>query len=383
MKTLFLTKPAHLLKHGRIGHQINYTPSNDIKKWLGKFTKNTGNLVHNDAITEILGSENSSRGQVDELIKECGDIEQFRRIVNNNYDRVVVSLANNLRPGYECKSLCKALEQIDIPIHIFGLGLQSAIDYNTLSESNKRFLDIANNKALTLGVRGEYTESFLHRNGINKAQALGCPSMFAYERNVQSVDFSNHNIYSYDRIFSAGHINKTHFPSSQIKENRATRLIDIFSKLSPQHCSYILQDEPHTYEEMREVIIDNSCGKLNSEVIDYLTSKFNMNIPFHDFYMFNETQSWRTLASTYDLYIGDRFHGGVVALQTGKPAYFLGNDLRLKELCEFFNLPLATPHAFKTSVNGTFKTEMSKAHENFKRTYAKRLANFKSAIANI
>ncbi|WP_392342680.1 polysaccharide pyruvyl transferase family protein (plasmid) [Phaeobacter sp. BS23] len=46
----------------------------------------------------------------------------------------------------------------------------------------------------------------------------------------------------------------------------------------------------------------------------------------------------------HDVYIGDRFHGGVAALQAGQPTIFLKHDNRVAELTEHFGL-LSAEHA--------------------------------------
>ncbi|WP_368413472.1 hypothetical protein, partial [Dongia sp.] len=80
----------------------------------------------------------------------------------------------------------------------------------------------------------------------------------------------------------------------------------------------------------------------------------------------------------HDVFIGDRFHGGVAALQVGLPTAILFKDLRVKELSEFFGVPHTTVDKACTMGIEAFMAEfMSEQRINaFLETYRLRLKNF-------
>ena len=60
---------------------------------------------------------------------------------------------------------------------------------------------------------------------------------------------------------------------------------------------------------------------------------------YMSFYYFDTVSAWRQHCSTHDFYLGDRIHGGVITLQAGKPAVFVHNDARVKELAGKLGAP--------------------------------------------
>ena len=72
---------------------------------------------------------------------------------------------------------------------------------------------------------------------------------------------------------------------------------------------------------------------------NYLAAHGVEPVPFRDYWHFRDARSWRMLAEKTDFYFGDRFHGGVVSLQVGKPALFVYRDLRVEELTTHIGAP--------------------------------------------
>ena len=89
------------------------------------------------------------------------------------------------------------------------------------------------------------------------------------------------------------------------------------------------------------------CGPVSAaSAAHWLTEQAGSPIRFQRYYYFHEAGAWRQAALRHDVYIGDRFHGGVAALQAGVPAIFLSHDNRVAELTEHFGLPHLTTRAF-------------------------------------
>ena len=83
---------------------------------------NTGNLVFSQSVYRLLsvaGNDLSTSG----LAKTAASK------INDNYDHVVIPLANAFRPGYTTlEALADLIEQLTIPVTVVGVGAQASID---------------------------------------------------------------------------------------------------------------------------------------------------------------------------------------------------------------------------------------------------------------
>ncbi|MDN6292885.1 MAG: polysaccharide pyruvyl transferase family protein, partial [Tetragenococcus halophilus] len=363
----------------------NRLPSS-LNKWGKDYFKNSGNLVHFEAITGIAGNPHTSVQQnLRQLANNFDNLKDFSKWVKQNFDGVVLSCANDLRSNVEREALNRYIEALDVPIFAFGLGLQDNIKMNELTKSNQRFLSLLNEKASIFAVRGEYTNDFLHSNGLTNSVALGCPSLYLYPDNLRSLSFDNDKfVIENSRIMTGGYLSP-----AVLKENtRTSRLIEIldtFKRDKGSYVSYVLQNElQHLPLDNSAPIYSSATSRVNPDSINSIVEKL-LDIkksPINSYYLFNDVNAWRTLASTKDFYLGDRFHGGVTALQSGVPACFLGNDLRLKELCEFFNLPFVTPASLTEDVYGVLEKTLENSSgfvKNYNEKYSKFISTCKAA----
>lgn len=141
---------------------------------------NAGNLIFSDAVHKMLYTEGaeitSNRFVVDPSAADR---------INEEYDVFVVPLANAFRPSFErhLRTLTELIERLTIPVVVFGVGAQSGLDYNPerlapLERTVKRFAAAVLDRSPSIGVRGEFTESYLNSLGFTDVDVIGCPSMF-------------------------------------------------------------------------------------------------------------------------------------------------------------------------------------------------------------
>lgn len=316
-------------------HQKNYS-----------LTGNRGNMVHRMGIIQSLACERSRSSQINLIrlyshYKSLGQESAFAPSIKKNFDAVVLTLSNSIRKGSSDGAMLDAIKSLDTDIIVVGLGLQRNL-HNGLSEltpAMKELLLLLNEKAKLFGVRGHHTLKWLKNNGLHNAIAIGCPSMFAYPKNIAKIR-SPLNPKSF---LVAGHIGKTYLAS---QDSRALGLMRQFSNTKS---AYVFQDELETYEELMNVkgIYDEATGSVDAKVINqYIKSQSGADSPFSEYYSFNDVSAWRQMAKNYDVYIGDRIHGGVVAMQAGVPALILYADVRVAELAEYHGIPACPVNTF-------------------------------------
>lgn len=360
----------------------------DLRQELDATTDNVGNMVHNEAVAKSF-EVNRLRSCMAPLYhfyvnESKSDKKLFQKNMESSFDAVVLSLANLIAPplpGREAAQqkhmelLCEILDALPIPFYMFGLGMQDAIDdIDKLVPGMVELLKLLNDKAAMFGVRGAQTEAFMHSNGFTNAKALGCPSLYIYPDNVLSLQTPD--VRKGASALTAGHLWLRNIFGYQPERTEFLRNL-----ASTYQSDYVFQNDIYSYHELNAIrgFYDDSNGLVDKHVMeDYLTAHGVAPIPFKDYWHFRDARSWRMLAEKTDFYFGDRFHGGVVSLQVGKPALFVYKDLRVEELTAH----VGAPSISFDDLEGQDLTEVV-AHafskpklEQFKDTYTERAKEY-------
>jgi hypothetical protein len=291
-------------------------------------------------------------------------------LLNNNFDALVLPMANEIRPNLNHVSLLKVLEQIKIPVIVLGMGMQNEMeDLSSLEPATVDLLRWIDERALVFGVRGTQTETWLKKMGFKNPTALGCPSMMLYPENILGIKAPTRKPEDY-RFVTAGYLQK--------KSVRGKQLANFFKG---QKCSYVFQDEIFQFKEELQGrhFFDDARNQMIHGVMEPLVNEaIGTQAPFDKYFYFDSVDAWRQCYGWHDVFIGDRFHGGVAALQVGLPTAILFKDLRVKELSEFFGVPHTTVDKACTMGIEPFMAEfMSEERINvFLDTYRLRLRNF-------
>lgn len=194
-------------------------------------------------------------------------------------------------------------------------------------------------------------------------------SLLAYSNNI--------------KLTTAGHLSKSNLTGKTSKSARAHALIKAFGEHSSD---YIFQDEIFSFDELidKEDIYDDSTHRINrKEIGRYYDSNIGAKVNFSGYYFFSDPSSWRQYMASRDLFLGDRFHGGVAALQVGVPAIMIRGDLRVTELTDFFGIPGVDFKQMRESglpsvVNENCSDERL---SSFKEVYSHRLKQFKEVCS--
>ena len=306
-------------------------------------TNNKGNMIIGESVQRLFefDREKSVYTNIGKLYKYIGNKDEFSQIIKENFDGIVLAMANCIRPGVDLSYLVRVIDAIeDVDIFVFGAGMQQRLDnINQLKPGTVDFLKILNEKAKIFAVRGDKTRDFLVSNGFSNAISLGCLSIYLYPENIINLEpVSASNV---ENILSAGYLSNP---------KRLAKLAQPFDN-DQITVDYVVQSKIFDLVN-GQYFYNDATGEFKGETIRAaLKKKFGnkvTQIPFEKFYYFNNVDAWRHCCSRYDLYIGDRLHGGIAALQAGIPAIILYEDARVQELTEFWGIPALSLQDFSS-----------------------------------
>ena len=144
--------------------------------------ENVGNLLFSSASYKLLQTEGT---EVEVGAVNGGKAEAAR--INAHTDHVVIPLANAFRPSYAASldRMSETIEALRVPVTILGVGAQLRLDgkierLDSMKESVSRFVRAVLERSPSIGVRGEYTETYLKSLGFKDVEVIGCPSVFLH-----------------------------------------------------------------------------------------------------------------------------------------------------------------------------------------------------------
>jgi hypothetical protein len=381
--------PTNNAAPGRTGVPVGATST--LKSVLDEatsFSRNVGNLVHVEAPAKTFAI-NRALSAVGAL--GTGDTrheaESDAANINRSFDGVCLSFANILQ-NYEdpmgersdqltrtWSKLSDRLIHLDIPVYVFGVGLQQDMpaEASAIQPELLRLLTTLNDRAALFGVRGEATMQWLHRLGLRKARALGCPSMFVYPANVLSVTppalRPDSMIGTAGRLVGGRHLDRVR-PLKLIGQTFRT--------------DYAFQNDiwSLTRGHLDKAVFDDATGLLDRDFIRAMCrARLGFELPFGAYYLFRDTARWRMYAHMREAFVGDRFHGGVAFLQAARPALILQADARVRELTGYLGIPtLPVGDLAAGDVAAAVKDALSDdAIGKFHATFRKRLREYVQA----
>lgn len=331
---------------------------------------NTGNFIHWEAPTKIIdfNEEKSRCMRLWSTISQTRDKDGLRRHIQENYDAIVISEANFIQKNTNLGIIAEFLSTIEgVEIYLFGAGIQDSPpqSFADVSDGTASFLKFINKKAALFGTRGPQTTAALNMLGLDNSRPIGCPSLFAYPKNMISIRKPE----AVTRVCSAGHLTR------KALENKDIRAQKIISLAKHVDLGYVFQTEAFGYtginDQNGKAIVPNvdhgiysaANGTLNPRYMkSYLQAIYGSEIDIREYMYFSNCDLWRTKMREYDIYIGDRFHGGVACMQMGIPTIFLKHDARVDELTGAIAAPSISitdfePAKYHAIIEETFSDE--------------------------
>lgn len=287
---------------------------------------NNGNLMFSEAAVRALAVEG-----VDVTCHFLDDSPMRPEDVNEQFDHLVLPLANAFRASFRgrLESFTRFIEKLTIPVTVLGVGAQSDIEFRLeplsgMDDTVTRFVRAVLDRSPSIGVRGQFTASYLHHLGFKDVEVIGCPSMF-----LNGPDLPTRQL---DKPFDDSSLvafNLT--PKLDQAKRVAHDLVTRYPRLV-----YFPQNE----RELDLMLwgqegVRTSPGQTQARLTDLAHPLFTSATA----HVHINPLSWIDDLSQFDFALGTRIHGNVAACLAGTPAHLLAADSRTRELAEYFELP--------------------------------------------
>jgi hypothetical protein len=281
--------------------------------------------------------------------------------VNSTCDAVILKGGNYLHPGGLLRRAIglDVFHKLKIPIIMFGSGVQAGIGEPVwFDDEDIEILRYIHDSCAASCVRGWSAAEALERIGITNTVVTGCPTLFwAREPELRLRPPGDRAaVFTFrDGLFT---------PEDRFYRNQFAaieRVRDLFS-----HVTVALQGEEIALQDLYmaerwgvdgggvvrpDAHIDGLMrlrrARLDpAELRDVVHERYDRYTrpAFVDWVSANSFFSW-DIADYLDLYrsvdviVGCRFHGNLLALANGTPAYYLTYDQRTEELVDLLGLP--------------------------------------------
>lgn len=347
-------------------------------------TGNRGNMIHSEAIMRLL-DRNVGRCASGNIVHVQSQLkDRFVSEMNRQFDLVVLSMANCVTKNRDHTKLVEVLEQLEIPVYVFGVGMQDPLPEGNpkpLTESTQRLIQIFA-KCEFFSVRGERTAAWLRSVGCEPHTIGGCPSLYAFPNRISQIDYSR--VPSPHRLVTGGHISENNINGVRKGFSRGYDLVRVFKGATS---SYVMQDEIFHYSGLvdKPGVFDSALNELDAAQLNgYALRSLGIDLPFSRYYFFDQPATWRRAMAQYEAFVGDRFHGGVASMQASVPAAFITSDQRMTELAEYFGVPMTLfsdiGEGGVADILGDLFTK--EANDRFHEAYRARLGQFRNDMSN-
>lgn len=230
------------------------------------------------------------------------------------------------------------LDHTDCPFTLAGLGAQSAPGLETpsklvkvLAPAKVKFLKSLSDRAVSIGIRGEFTAECLELLGIHNYRIIGCPSFYKYLQGeypkLPKPEFQRTQI-----TITTGSVGE-----SKILEMGRKMKSYWVMQMTTEIPKYPFEGQMSSKVWLQRRFPESKLSY--RKVCSYVAKKSRLFLSMQDwdnFYRENKIQ----------FAFGSRFHGNMAALRNGVPALWITHDSRTKELTETLHLPHITMEEF-------------------------------------
>jgi hypothetical protein len=285
---------------------------------------NSGNLIFIEAAYKLL-STRGTRIDVQGRLPEPKDAPR----INEQYDAYVIPLANAFRPEFEhyLSRLTRLIEKLRIPVVVLGVGVQSDTQLSldrlkSIEPTVRSFVTAVLERSSSIGVRGEFTSSYLESLGFRDVDVIGCPSMFTYGPRMRVEKPSNELA-----------------PRAPIAVNASPGVPLIGELLRSHHerypeLTYIAQDL-----ETLGLLVWGDRERPSAHASEWQLDGTGDLFREDRVRLFVDPSPWIEYLRGFAFAFGTRIHGNIAALLAGTPAYVLAHDSRSLELARYFAIP--------------------------------------------
>ena len=334
------------------------------------FNSNVGNYLFMHSVFRALSRSGTELVSNSTLSETREASERVAARIDEEFDAFVVPLANAFRPAFARRldNLAALVERLTIPVVVVGVGAQASLDLDAgeleeVAPVVRRFVGAVLDRSTSVGVRGEFTASYLRDLGFPESavEVIGCPSLF-----LRGPGF---------RLEHPTGGLASDAPIALNLTEGVEGLGALVHALTERHPGlvYLGQDKEDLSLLLwgEEPARDTDPGvPLHSRHQLFMTDRVRFPL---------ETWSWLRYLENVDYCVGTRLHGNVAGLLAGTPATLLAHDSRTWELAQYHGIP----HLRAPSVSADLRLE--ELHDQFdpgpfNAVYADRLGRFTSFL---
>lgn len=341
--------------------------------WQQKFNysgSNTGNTLIGQSLREELDVTDFAYG-----------LRVPPEEANDRFDMIVLPAANWIFKNFDMYYYADYIEATKLPCMMVGLGAQApaaGANMSAIPEGTKRLLKIVADRSSVIGVRGAFTAQVMNDFGYKNVEALGCPSLYRTMNPNLKIKRPNLNE---DLVISLNGSSNVveHSSSPKAARNVESQLL----QLSILHgYNYVLQNETPELNALLKV--EGEPDDLPT--LETLARRSNLPVGGHDyaehirtkFKVFFDLATWDSYIKDFDVSIGSRFHGNLIALTNGVPSVIITHDSRTTEMSELMGIPhVSVRDVDKLDVKELIKTA---DFDHFERRYAELYSAYKAFL---
>lgn len=256
-------------------------------------------------------------------------------------DLILIPAANWLSNTTDFGFLSDIIEEVDKPVVILGLGIQSnkGIDDIRLKDGTLRFVRSIAKRTPAMLVRGELTKQFLNSLGVDNVTVGACPSLFINKTLKLGSTIQKKIGELKDKGRPNIAIHALNHGETELK--RIERLL--FSMTTQFNADYIIQS-PQSFVK---ILLDESLTEKDLSSLNTLHKFIAPNISYQDFIgevkqrttFFNNIPSWILRLRQMHCVINTRIHGAMLGVAAGLPSICIHHDIRTKELSDATAIP--------------------------------------------
>ena len=312
---------AFIGKPGLVPHSFNINSEKAFKEC----GLNTGNLAFWFAMNQHISGH-----------KEYFDWDVSPDYLKSNFDLIVFPAANQLNPAWDMQALADLFEKSELPLVICGLGVQSGSFHSKpeFKKGTRRFMDVVSERASRIGVRGQFTAEVLSDCGISNVEITGCPSNFISANPSLGKDNAAkmNKLYEIKRLILNLDITEALTPVVRTCFNWSLGRKVNFVNQAPLSAVQLANNELELLE-----------SKEITEIKDILSPGMSMatfeSLVENSFSVYFDANEWMHQLQKFDLSVGTRMHGNMLAWQAGIPSILIPHDSRTLELSQTMGLP--------------------------------------------
>lgn len=303
------------------------SPEKSIEENLLYIGNNTGNLLFVEGMKEQISYDKEMwyRGETVEDVRKPAAIIPSANFIIHGGDGPVQDIM-----GF--------LEANDCPVTMAGLGAQSTDELNTpeklvevLTPLKRECFRIMSERAVTLGVRGQFTADCLELMGIHNYRIIGCPSFYKHLGGVYPP-------------LAAPSLDRTQMTVTP-KDANETRILEMGMRLNSVWMMQMMTEMPRCAFEnqtISPVWVDRRFPELRVSLEEYSGYLKNNAKMFFRLDEWNRYYAEEGITFSY----GSRFHGNMASIRNGIPALWIVHDSRTTELAETLHVPHITIEQF-------------------------------------